>query len=59
MQVLVTRAHEQMRLIICNVKEVSTFFHPQMFLACTLKTELWLEQQGHGIFKCMVHQTVR
>jgi len=58
-QVCVTRAHEQKRLIICNLKEVYTFFHPEMFLACTLNTVLWLEQQGHGICTCTVLQTVK
>jgi hypothetical protein len=59
MQVCVTRAHEQMRLIIYNVKEMYTSFHPEMFLACTLNTVLWLEQQGHGICTGTVHQTVK
>jgi hypothetical protein len=59
MQVCVTRAHEQKRLIICNLKEVYTFFHPEMFLAWTLDTVLWLEQQGHGICTYTVHHTVK
>jgi len=59
MQVSVTRAHEQKRLIIYNIKEMYTFFHPEMFLACTLNTVLRLEQLGHGICTCTIHQTVR
>jgi len=45
MQVCVTRTHEQQRLIIYNLKEMYTFFHPEMFQACTLNTVLWLEQR--------------
>ena len=33
--------------VIYNLKEVYTFFHPEMFPACILNNILWFEQQGH------------